>query len=183
VNDGRLLLVPSDVTTPLPELSQLLACVSGRGLTGERLDEEGRILAAGPRFPELITFLGCSPYLRLDPDPSGGEAFCHVGVRGPFERPRLIVGRNTRPPRCPGCHRQIVEWQAGLGDETIHCHQCGGVFPLESIAWRRNGGFGRLFLELFNVFPGEAVPSEELLGALREITPSRGEWGYFYLQP
>lgn len=183
MNDGRLLLHLNYPAVPLPETGKLIAWLREQGLVGEAMDEAGRLFRAGARFAELVTFLGCSPYLRFEPDGGGGEAFCHVGLRGPYVAPRLIFGRNTRPPRCPGCHNQIVEWRAGLSDETLHCHLCGGVFPLASIAWRRNAGFGRLFIELFNVFPGEAVPSEELMRGLREIVPDRGEWGYFYLQP
>lgn len=182
MNDGRLLLHPIDPAAQIPDMGALIGRLRELGLAGEGMDAAGRRFLAGDRFAELVAFLGCSPYLRFAPD-GGGEAFCHLGLRGPFESPRLIFGRNTRPPRCPGCHNQIVEWRAGLGDETLHCHRCGGVFPLASIAWRRNAGFGRFFLELFNVFPGEAVPSEELMRVLREFTPGQGEWGYFYLQP
>jgi len=49
---------------------------------------------------------------------------------------------------------------------------------MELIKWTKHAGFARLFIEIGNVFPGEAVPVDELLSCLREL--GIGEWVYFY---
>jgi hypothetical protein len=37
-----------------------------------------------------------------------------------------------------------------------------------------------MFLEVRGIFPGEAVPVDRLLKALKDVSAS--EWGYFYIQ-
>jgi hypothetical protein len=46
--------------------------------------------------------------------------------------------------------------------------------------WKQQGGFGRLFVMVEEVFPGEAVPTPGLLDLLRDLdgTP----WRHFYVQ-
>jgi hypothetical protein len=49
-----------------------------------------------------------------------------------------------------------------------------------ALLWRKNAGFGRVFVTVEDVFPGEAVPVPTLLEGLRAA--SGVDWRYFYLQ-
>jgi hypothetical protein len=48
------------------------------------------------------------------------------------------------------------------------------------LLWRQNAGFGRLFVTIEDIFPGEAVPVPGLLDGLRRATGT--DWHYFYIQ-
>jgi hypothetical protein len=143
----------------------------------------GHRFCAGPRFLQLISFLGCSPQIRLTPD-NGGD-FCHIQLLSPLPHPRLMVGSNTRPPRCPRCRAPMDDWQARL--ETIGAHlppeiTCPGcrqpVTP-HHLLWRQQAGLGQRFILVHGIFPGEAVPVDELMHCL---TQTGGIWDYCYLQ-
>jgi hypothetical protein len=45
--------------------------------------------------------------------------------------------------------------------------------------WRQLAGFGRFFIEVWGIFPHEAVPTEKLLKQLASHTPGVS-WSFFY---
>jgi hypothetical protein len=62
----------------------------------------------------------------------------------------------------------------------VVCPRCGHrQRPLE-LGWRRNAGFGRLFVAVEDIFPGEAVPVPSFLKGLAQATGV--EWDYFYIR-
>ena len=156
------------------------------GFIGQPYRPEPSSFLVGERFMQLVSFVGCSPYLRLTPDPEGEETFCHIRFTGPFSQPRLITGRNTRAPRCRQCGRPITDWPAlfpdpqRLGDEwRASCPNCREELEIGDLDWRQNGGAGRLFIRVAEIFPGEAVPVPALLEVLNQ---GGVDWDYFYLQ-
>jgi len=68
---------------------------------------------AGEQFLALLAFAGCSVNVDLAPKPGGGP-FTHIRLLGPLPQPRLLAGRNTRPPRCPRCRTPYRDWQPAL---------------------------------------------------------------------
>jgi hypothetical protein len=139
----------------------------------------------GEHFLQLVTFMGCSPYLQLEPPVDGSSRFCHIHLLGPYPHPRLLHGANTRPPRCPGCRKRIAGWQEKLtrwernpAEANIECPHCRRhSTPLE-LDWQRNAGVSRFFIRITEVFPGEAVPVPALL---EQLKGAGGEWDYFYI--
>ncbi len=180
MSNGVLILAPGDPASRLPTREQLVHALGDIGLLGAPLAGQDDTYLAGERFLQLITFMGCSPHVRLEPPVDGADAFCHLALLGPYDRPRLLHGRNTRPPRCPRCKTAITNWREFVDADTITCSHCGATCSMAQLEWRRNAGYGRLFIEIRNIFPGEAVPVDELMNRLRET--GGGEWGYFYLQ-
>jgi hypothetical protein len=178
MNDGKLLLHPRAPDAPLPGREELLRGLAGIGLLGTPLGGDGDGFLVGDRFLQLITFMGCSPFLQLEPPPEGGP-FCHLALLGPFPAPRLLHGHNTRPPPCPACGKRMEDWREGLAGGEVRCPCCGAATPLHGLRWRRNAGLSRCFLEVRNVFPGEAVPVDALLRHLEDF--GAGPWDYFYL--
>ncbi len=61
----------------------------------------------------------------------------------------------------------------------LRCPSCGTTHRAWDWDWRSHGGWGRLFVELNDIFPGEAVPTPALMRVLREA--SELSWRYFYL--
>jgi len=177
MNDGRLLLHPRDPQAPSPERATLLRSLEGIGLLGAPLTGANEFLV-GEQFLQWIAFMGCSPFVRLEP-PAEGGAFCHLALLGPYPEPRLLSGRNTRPPQCPACGQRIASWREQSNQPRVRCEHCQTQSPLAALKWRRNAGLGRCFLEIRNIFPGEAAPVEGLLQRLEAL--GAGPWDYFYL--
>ncbi len=46
--------------------------------------------------------------------------------------------------------------------------------------WKQQGGFARLVIQVEEIFPGEAVPTDALLALLEH--ESGCAWRYFYVQ-
>jgi hypothetical protein len=178
MNSGYLILHPG-ISQP-PGTGQLVSALKETGLIGQPQERGESSYLAGPKFLRLVTFLGCSPSIRLEPVNENDRDYCHIQLLGPYRRPRLMLGKNTRAPRCPHCRYEFSD-REHEDLSALSCPGCGETIPLESLNWREQGGAGRYFLRISGVFPGEAVPSDELLSVLKGVCDS--EWGWFYLQP
>lgn len=134
-------------------------------------------LCAGPDFMVLVTFLGCSPSVMLEPDQAGG-ATCFVRQHL-YPDTRFISQTRSVRARCPHC-RAAAAPRAGAHahDERYTCGNCGHGTDLSALDWRHSAGYGRWFLEIAGVHPHEAVPSDRLLDCLRDVSAT--DWNYFY---
>ena len=147
---GSLLLSPSDPFLA-PDRTVLTIALADAGFLGEALSGcEGAFLV-GERFFQLVTFAGCSVALELTPD--GGTPFCHIRLSGPFELPRFLSGRNTRPPRCHNCRSPLKNWQKMLssgnspGSASIPCPGCGEARLPWTYDWKEKAGFARICIQ------------------------------------
>jgi hypothetical protein len=136
---------------------------------------------AGEGFSRHVVFAGCSPYLVMQPPGDGSRRFCHVAVHGPFPRPRLVTGPNTVKPRCRACRARFSDWRERLDDwvrvnDEANCTACGQLSSVHELDWRDHAISGRLLVELRNVFPGEASPSDLLMHSLQ--TQTGQDWLY-----
>ena len=187
MNNGQLILHPNDPahSAAPPAVLKALADI---GFIGDAFGEPGeQRYRVGERFLQLITFMGCSPHIELEPPSEDSLNFCHIRIHGPLNQPLILWGRNTTAPRCPRCRKRITEWRRRIGEwERLaeapfpcpHCHET--IAPIH-LDWRRQAGAGRIFVAVQQVFPGEAVPVPELMDTLGRVS---GEaWGYFYLLP
>lgn len=183
VHTGRLLLTTQDPFL-LPDRSVLEAGLVSEGVLGARLTYRADAFLVGGRFLHLVTFAGCSVQVELSPN--GDNPFCHVLINGPFARPRFLSGRNTRPPRCPDCRTPLQDWKQSVaawksgGAAKIPCPACGETNPPWAYDWKEKAGFGRLFIQVEEVFPGEAAPTPQLMKLLEHFT--HGTWRHFYVQ-
>ena len=169
--------VGSAVETRLAEL----------GLTGEGFELDGRRhFLTGPRFLDLVSLVGCSPFLELDPpeDPAQrleaarAGRFCHIGLVLE-DSPRLRADRGARP-RCPECRAATSAAELLGAAGPVRCSRCGTSHPPERWNWREAGGFSSLFVEIWSIYRSEGIPLPPLLKGLEEITG--GPWAYFYIQ-
>lgn len=180
LHTGRLVLTPEDRSFA-PDLAHLGDGLAGMGLVGQAIDETRHTFYAGPALLALIAFSGCAVRVALDPNDSATGAFSHVRLLGPYPRLQLRYGRNTRPPRCPKCRARLPEWWTALHPERIKaCPRCAARVPALGWDWRQQGGIGRFFIDIEEVFPGEAHPTPAFMRSLEDH--SNCPWHHFYLQ-
>jgi hypothetical protein len=179
---GRLVLTTLDPrTAPDPDLVTDVLCQTG--FIVAPLPDEEHAFAVGPSFLSLLAFAGCAVTIPTGED---NAPRCQVRVPVPESAPRLLWGRNTRPPRCPGCRARLQDWRERLPDWQgrpavgAACPACGEIRPPWRWDWKQQGGFGRLFVLVEEVFPGEAVPSPRLLDLLTRACGCG--WRHFYIQ-
>lgn len=137
--------------------------------------------AAGEGFTRHVIYAGCSPYLVTTPPVDGSLQFCHVALHGPYPEPCLVTGPNTVAPRCPVCRTRLKGWRERLAtwrqqSETVHCGHCDEHTETYALDWREHAIAGRYLIELRNVYPGEASPSDRLMEQLSQI--SGFDWRY-----
>jgi hypothetical protein len=158
----------------------LAATLRDLGLIGRlTASEDVAEFQAGERFLKLVTFLGCSPQIVLDPELAGaGQALCYIRLIS-YREVTLLTGKSKPAVRCPKC-RAIVELSnAGSFAAPYQCQQCGNTSRVSDLDWRQTAGFGRCFIEINGIYPHEAVPADNLLNALKDY--SHCQWKYFYI--
>ena len=191
----KLLLHPSDHHSPVVSVEGLSGRLQAIGLIGQPVDPGGsRFYPTGENFLQLITFLGCSPAIELEPpsDPalvgaaSAAGRFCHVFLSCTDEL-QFRMDAQTQPPRCPQCRNPERAWQEKISRWQKHsiniswqCPDCGFTGQLTDLAFRKTAGFGRTFVEIRGIYPSEAVPGETLMATLRSLTG--GDWKYIFIR-
>jgi hypothetical protein len=181
IHTGRLLLTPANPMLAI-DPAALQTDLRAIGFIGEPLPGMDSTFVVGTSFLGLLTFAGCSVNLSLEPRPDGGP-FTHVRLLGPLPRPTLLQGRNTRPPRCPTCRALHHGWAQCLRDHEIQdlaCPACGATRPSWDWDWRDKAGYGRTFISVEEVFPGEAEPTPGFQAALTALTAS--PWRCLFIQ-
>lgn len=175
---GSLFLFPLPTESATPAPASVLDVLRELEIVAQPLASGGH--AAGNGFVHHVVYAGCSPHVRFSPSRPGDLDFCHVVLHGPYPHARLVTGRNTVKPRCPTCRARFDTWQNELMNwhrgALAVCANCGQAHPATALDWRQHAACGRFLIELRNVFPGEASPSDCLIGQLRKTTGS--EWGY-----
>jgi hypothetical protein len=187
LHTGRLVLTPVDPHALPIDLQAILERLRDIGFMSEAIAGDSPRYRLGEQFVQLVTFMGCSPFVALEPG-EGDAPFCHLSILGPFDHPRLLCGRNTTPPRCEVCRKRLADWRStihqwrmGNATSPTACPHCGHLQDPVSYDWRESAGWGRLFLCVENIFPQEAMPTQALLNQLQGAT-SELPWRYFYQQ-
>ncbi|MCK4742650.1 MAG: hypothetical protein KAT25_02395 [Sulfuriflexus sp.] len=190
--DNRLILYPRAIGARANR-SALLGVLKDAGLIADELAREsvngmeGHHLV-GERFFEHVSFLGCSPHLKLEPpeqgEDSGTDEFCHISVSCD-DNVSFFGGNNVRAPQCPQCKAVENDWQALMprwekAPEvfTYQCTECGATKPMHMLNWRRSAGFAAVSVHIWGVHQSEAVPNDGLLKELEALTFC--PWEYFY---
>lgn len=177
---GKLLLYPRDSVASPPEAEELTRCLRALGLIGQPLGANPTRFVAGEQFLQLISFVGCSPNVCLAPQDASAPGFCHLSIYGPCDPAKLVFASACRPPLCPACQLPLTGWKAFAAERKIRCSQCEVTIDIADITWGRRAGYGRMFIEIHNIFPGEARPVAGLFKQLQQETGL--EWDYFFTE-
>jgi hypothetical protein len=179
----RLVLVPKSpdwISEPLT-LGQAL---QGMGLAGAELSPG--YLAAGERFLDYLSFLGCAPTVVFDP-PSpyaiGTGEFYHISISSPLSRPAFRCDKLTYRPRCPQCKKDLNEWRTWWGEGACSealCPDCDEVISPLSINWRRRAGCGCVFIDILGIHAETVKPVQRLFEELEKRTGVA--WQYFFVE-
>lgn len=172
-----LLLHPRDPSWVPDDQDDFDSLLHRLGLSGDpRAPGE---FQAGPRFLNLIMFLGCSPRVALEPAANADpDSVCCVR-RHRYPQVSFLAAAKRPPVRCPACRAPAGEVDTRTCDRAVRCAACGQETRLAELDWRQAAGFGRFFVELTAIHPHEAVPSDKLLDSLHEHAGI--PWRYFYI--
>ena len=191
----KLILLPVDASTGIDDCSELAACLQRTGLVdAPRPFQGGLFYPTGDQFLQLVSFLGCSPSIELDP-PEDSSQLAQSIAEGGFVHVQTVCGSElrlradgkTRAPRCPNC-RQLVknwatrlrQWQANPAESVWSCRACDYSGELTDWVFGKTCGFGKVFVEISGIYPAEAVPTTALLQPLADLTGC--PWRYIYIK-
>ena len=151
-------------------------------LVGEAISDKDFLV--GEQFLQHVTFAGCSPFIQLEPLENGGKEFCYLSLLGPFEKPELFLCSNRSRPRCPSCKHRPDNWKqlsANWQEDPTHnwpCEKCGTLLSPLILDWRHYAAWGRLLVEIHQIYPGEAIPGNKLMQQLRHQTGIEWDYGW-----
>ena len=179
MSQGILILHPENRHSH-PDVRQVARLLQHNGLMGCAIDGIPGSYFAGEQFLQLITFMGCSPHIRFEPEDELDRGFCYITLTT-CDTPQIRISEHARPPRCCTCNKPVGKrWQTAVTQgQLITCPHCHQQQTPEQLGWRNDAGMGRFFIEIHNIFPGEAQPVPALLQQLSGIDTS--PWRYFYL--
>lgn len=147
----------------------------------------------GESFLSSITFMGCSPYIELEPPeqlkPCDVANFCFIRISTTtqanvsYHEEQFEILKTV--PRCVHCRKIIPDWPVTASNlnevpnnEPLTCSNCDAVLTRDDLDWRKASGVGNVFIEILNVYLQEAVPTDSFLQQLESISSSK--WQYFY---
>lgn len=170
-----LVLYPRNPQWAPETLDTISQALRSTGLTGQ--EREPFLFSAGPEYLNLVTYLGCSPQIVLGEN----DGATLIRITGISSTTKFARGDNLKPPRCLKCRKNIeMPVFSDNPDEKLKCCHCGFSGSKHEFDWRRTAAFGRIFIEISNVFESEAVPGEELADCLLKATGEN--WDYCYIR-
>jgi hypothetical protein len=191
----KLILLPADPLCPPVNCEQLAGELQALGLIGAPVALEDEVFyPTGEHFLQLVSFLGCSPMIELDPpadqttlaSASAAGKFCHLFLNC-TESLAFRADNQCPPPRCPECRQPVADWQAAIATWRQYteqsdwtCAACDFSGQLTDLLFRKAAGFGRTFIEIRGIYPSEAVPTDALSGTLQRLTD--GPWKTIYIK-
>lgn len=165
---------------------QLIDQLTESGFLGQQFAQHAVDgFVAGPAFLQFISFIGCSPTLYTNIDDRNKAGFCYIEVSPISNTIQLIGGNNIRTFLCPKCsYRQknaadIIPGLTTTGSSDIwSCSNCAKQIATHDLDLQQQGGFGRFYIAIHGIGEGLALPADQLMQKLVQIT---GEtWRFFY---
>ena len=174
-----LYLHPDSAVFNTPDETAFIQSLQEIGLISQKINpqQSSNHFFTGNKYLDYIAYMGCAPAIQFEAENSTDD-FCFIKVLQ-FQAAELIFSqKQSRAPHCPACNKPVKNWQQSITDSTINCDQCASTSNIEAFNWRKMAGYSRLFIEITDIFPKEAIPQQSLLDKLADITGC--EWVYFY---
>lgn len=183
VNSPRLILSPEDIEFSLTDVNHFVKQLANLKLISSELKpvENYHCFDLGEDFLHLITYLGCSPTIYNTDDSSDNDTFISIAQH---ETIQFALSSAIPPARCPHCHKTDKNWsdyfQRWIDNPLTleSCPQCNNSFRFTEMKWKKNGGYGKLFLQIHGIQEQLAIPNQTLLDDLEAFTNTR--WIYFF---
>ncbi len=125
--------------------------------------------SVGDRFLSLLTFMGCSPDVELEPQID--SPYCYVEFNTDT-KPHFIAGFNLKNARCPHCKKDV---------SMLSCEHCQQTLDPASLNWRKTAFYASSWITVGNIYELEAIPSDQLLAFLQKETAMTWKPAYIRL--
>ena len=159
------------------EQASLINTLNSIGLIDKEIPESRDCYFTGQQFLNHITFLGCAPTIQFDATEDSPD-FCFIRLIN-SKKVKMINTRSlARLPHCPHCKKTVNQWQEYSIDLPWLCPHCEQTAHAYDYDWRRTAGFARIFIEITDIYPKEAIPQPSLMEKLASHT--HVDWDYFY---
>ena len=179
----RLILTPQQNDFNLSDLESFTAQLSDHHFLGNELEATNnyRCYETGDDFLHLITFLGCSPTLFANDDSDELKTFISI-----TQHYTIQFGNSSPipPARCPHCKKTDKNWPDYFqhwstdNSTTENCPHCKQDFNFAQMKWKKNGGYGQLFIQIHGIQEQLAVPNQSFIDKLESLTNTN--WEYFF---
>lgn len=184
LNTPRLILTPVDRSIRFEDERSIIDELRRIGFINNEINvvDNHHCFDFGENFLHQITFLGCSPTLYSD-DPASQDVFISIILHPAIA---FAYSSETPPPRCPHCHKTDKNWKQYLknwqqqADIKETCPNCEQPFHFTEMIWKKNGGYGKLLIQIHGVQEQLAIPNPSLLDTLAAFTDSK--WNYFFAE-
>jgi len=181
IHNPRLVLTPVDHTLVASKLDELINYLQQQEFISGSAEivAEHRCYSIGENFLYQVSFLGCSPTLFSD----DGDQDIFISI---IEHSDVSFAFSSEipPPRCPHCQKTDKSWRQYFQHWTENknkqeiCPNCGDAFSFVDMKWKKNGGYGKCFIQVHGVQENLAVPNPAFLQSLQQFTQT--EWEYFF---
>lgn len=174
--NASLVIYPTNPNWIADDPEALIKVLQEAGLAGDSLNKDEKSFLVGEKFLDHISFMGCSPSIKLENETNDGK-FTFVRIT---TTPTItaLIGKHSFSPHCPHCKKPEKNWRELLHDNQITCSHCQQTSEAWLYNWRKSAGFGRCFIEITDIFPKEAIPQTSLLESLEKNFNI--PWGYFF---
>ena len=171
----KLYLYPVDPQYEL-EIETLVSQLQEIQFIGKQHSEER--FSTGDKFAALLTFMGCSPNIELEPQEN--SAYCYIEI-GLDNMPIFISGKNTKYPSCPHCKSKLkpdLEPKLESKQKSVECLNCGKPIELRKLNWRKSAFIAKSWIAIGNIYELEAIPNDQLLDHLETWTGVKWKSAY-----
>jgi len=182
----KLVLHPRRSDFALTSWDGLIAHLRETEILDKPINEQHRNgFSVGEQFLHCVAFMGCSPSLELTPPTNGSMDFCHIQFSEIYPETRFRRASQNVFARCPQCRKRISNWRHAISiwsnDSAavyFNCDKCAEQVTLYQLGWRHTAGFGRIFIDVYSIYPQEGIPTDQFLLLLEAQTGT--QWDYFF---
>ena len=177
-SQGSLYLHPKQASYVANDLPAFITALQDIGLIAQKTNNQqsSQHYFTGEKYLDYIAYMGCAPTIQFEANDD--ENFCFIKIHQLASATLIHSQKQLRAPHCPACNKPVKNWQDKISEPGIRCDSCNIRSNIEEFSWRKMAGYARLFIEITDIFPKEAIPQQALLDKLAAITDV--EWQFFY---
>ena len=179
----RLILSPQTKEFYFTDLENFLRQLTELKFLGSKLitNNHYHCFDIGDNFLHQISYLGCSPTLFSAQESDLQTTFTSIVQHDNIQ---FAHSSSIPPARCPHCNKTDKNWPLyqqhweNNSDSIETCPHCQQSFSFTDMKWKKNGGYGRLFIQVHGIQEQLAIPNQTFLAELATLTKT--DWNYFF---